>query len=145
MEKLKGKVAELTRQEWNDLGFYYSSNDDVKRWDLFGTTKGLERLSEELGHFTKKDEVYGAHEHLLPHWYLTIEFDESPDINKRGIVGRKQDLIILRDYIVKNIPSLSVDSSFSVHDCFDATSYEMYFHIQNDDFDPSSMDWQLQS
>lgn len=145
MEKLSGKVAEMTALEWKELGFFYSSDDVKKRWDLYGSLSGLAKLSEELSNFIKRDEKFGEHEHLLPHWYLTIEYDEAPDISKRGIVGRKHDLLKLRDYLNSISNNLSPQSCISIHSCFEKTSYEMYFHIENDDFDPSSMDWQLQS
>ena len=145
MEKLSGKVADMTAEEWKELGFFYSSDDDMKRWDLNGSLSGVARLSEELNNFSERDEVFGEHEHLLPHWYLTIEYDEVPDINKRGIVGRKLDLLKLRDYLISIPDNLSSQACFSIHSCFEKTTYEMYFHIENEDFDPSSMDWQLQS
>ena len=145
MEKLKGKVAKLTVEEWKELGFFYSSDDDKKRWDLYGSLSGVARLSEKLNSFLERDEKFGEHEHFLPHWYLTIEYDETPDIKKRGILGRKLDFLKLRDYLNSISNNFSSQSCVSIHDCFEETSYEMFFHIEDDDFDPSSMDWQLQS
>ena len=145
MEKLSGKVADMTRNEWKELGFFYYSDDSEKRWDLYGSQSGIVRLSEEISDFISRDEIFGEHQHLLPHWYLTIEYDEVPDINKRGIVGRKVDLLKVRDFLNSAQNNSSPRSCVAIHSCFDQTTYKMYFHIEQDDFDPSSMDWQLQS
>lgn len=145
MKKLSGKVAEMTREEWRGLGFFYSSDDNEKRWDLYGSQSGIARLTEEISTFISRDEIFGKHEHLLPHWYLTIEYDEVPDINKRGIVGRKVDLLKVREYLNSLQNNALTQSCVAIHSCFDQTTYKMYFHIEQDDFDPSSMDWQLQS
>lgn len=145
MNKLSGKVADLTRQEWQELGFFYDIDEDDSRWDLHGSKSGLLNLPKEIRAFTNKSEVYGEHEHLLPHWYLTISYDEVADINKRGIQGKKADLLALADYLEKTISSSTEKSTIEAHLCITPTNFKMLLHVHGDSFDPSSLDPQLQS
>lgn len=143
MEKLSSQAAAETRLEWQELGFFYNIDEVSEKWHLYGSLAGLMRLSEELSIFLDRKECIGEHEHLLPHWYLTIQYEDAADISKRGIVGTKDDLRRLKEYLMNLSQTLSVGDIAEIHSCFLNTSYQMLYHVKEDDFDPSSMDPQL--
>ena len=90
MERLSGRVAEVTRQEWRDLGFYYLSDDNTCEWHLYGSREGLLRLSEMLERYAA-DPMHAPspeHKHLGPHCYFTLTNGPGPRLDGRGIWGQ---------------------------------------------------------
>jgi len=145
MDKLTGKVAEMTRKEWRDLGFFYVSSESNKAWSLHGSQNGLLNLAGEIRTFCGKNEIFGEHEHLLPHWYLTLTFDEHLDINGRGIQGRKSDFLALASNIEKVLFDCKIGDTIDVSEFIDNSSYKMVLSICEAKFDPSTLDPQLES
>ncbi|MBH0014336.1 hypothetical protein I6F66_19895 [Pseudoalteromonas sp. NZS100_1] len=143
MNKLSPKLAEMTREEWRELGFYYIIDDDSKAWNLYGSVDGLSNFITEILKFTARDEVKGEHEHLLPHWYLTLQYDDGFDICERGILASKIELLIFIDILKQLLLKAKVGEIIGLHNHVKSASYRMYLHVKGADFDPSKLDPQL--
>lgn len=83
-------VVEFTREELNDLGFYYDYDEETKVWIIEGTRKGLIGFAQILKDYATKtrNEKLGEHDHLGPYMYLTIVTAELPRITDYGILVR---------------------------------------------------------
>ena len=107
MNKLSGKAAELTRQEWRDLGFYYISSTEQQKWILHGSKVGLLNLCKLVEEFAAKNHPLGEHDHLLPHWYLTLTSCDTFSINSRGISGTPKQLNEFAKIFTKSVQNSS--------------------------------------
>ena len=94
VEKLPQSLAERTREEWRELGFFYCRDDATKEWRLTGSPSDLLRFINLLREYAGKESnlMVGEHDHLGPHMYLTIQTAEEPDITDRAIYGRLPDI-----------------------------------------------------
>ena len=143
MNELSPKLAEMTREEWRELGFYYIIDNDSKAWNLYGSIDGLSNFITEILKFTERYEVKGEHEHLLPHWYLTLQYDDGFDICRRGLLASKTEFLIFIDILRLRLEEAEVGEIIGLHNHVKSTSYQMYLHIKGADFDPSILDPQL--
>lgn len=143
MDKLSGKAADLTRAEWRELGFYYVSHEGEKNWELHGSKNGLLKLCALIKKFADENRVYGDHEHLLPHWYLTLTAINSFTIDERGIGGTPEQLRNFANFFQSKVFSSKVGSTDSVSKETFSTDYSIEYTVQGDNFDPSSQDPQL--
>ncbi len=143
MNKLSGKAAELTKSEWRDLGFYYISHEDKRTWELHGSQKGLINLCSLLREFADADYKLCHHEHLLPHWYLTITLTDSFAINERGIEGTSRQLNEFADTLEHEFSEAVIHVISTISKCAYETEYKIEYTVHGDDFDPSLKDPQL--
>ena len=144
MEKLSGKVAEITRQEWQDLGFFYTLDKEQKSWHLTGDRVGLSNLAKAVLKFTDATiESSKDHEHLGPHWYLTISLDEKADINARGVWGTRVELESFAG-IVQNGIDENLSGTIDIACTYvPTTDWHFYLHVKEVAFDPWTLDPQL--
>ncbi|MBT1449790.1 hypothetical protein KJ365_02775 [Glaciecola sp. XM2] len=143
MNKLSDKIADLTREEWKNLGFYYISDQANEKWELHGSRTGLSNLCNLLRKFASENREYGDHEHLMPHWYLTFTSLEDFSINKRDIGGKPEQLMRFANFFEKEVSDCRQGATVTVpKDAFN-TDYEITFTVHRDNFDPSSKDPQL--
>ena len=146
MEKLTGRVAEMTRQEWREFGVYYISNDEARAWHLHGSKACLLQFAALL-------EKYGAnparaeeseHEHLGPHWYLTLTTYPEARLDGRGIWGKPTDFERLGHLLRDVVNSASPGQICRIREQYTPTAeYDLILHVETDSFDPSSLDPQL--
>lgn len=144
MEKLSEKGAEITRTEWRELGFFYESNEELKRWDLYGSKAGLGNLVKLLNQFALREESNGEHEHLGPHWYFTLTSSSSPMLDKRGVWGSPKDFKKLAKLIDSELSLYSVGECIEISDKFcGEAEFCIALHIKGEAFDSASLDQQL--
>lgn len=143
MDKLSGKVAEQTREEWRELGFYYISSEEQKTWTLHGSRKGLLNLSRLVKEFASLDLPFGTHKHLMPHWYLTLTSDDNFTVNSRGISGTPRQLNEFAEIFSKRVQQSSLGVSEYISAKILSSDYSIEFMVHGDSFDPSSKDPQL--
>jgi len=93
--------------------------------------------------FADENRVYGDHEHLLPHWYLTLTAIDSFTIDERGIGGTPEQLRNFANFFQSKVFSSKVGSTDSVSKETFSTDYSIEYTVQGDNFDPSSQDPQL--
>jgi hypothetical protein len=145
MEKLSGRVAEITRQEWRELGVHYSSDDNTKEWHLHGSKSGLIRFAKKLEWFARnQNRALSEHVHLGPHSYLTLTTWPEPRLDDRGIWGQPDDFDRLADIFVGVLDSSSPRQTHCIREQFASSAqYILVLHIEAESFDPASLDPQL--
>lgn len=143
MDKLSGKAAELTRQEWRDLGFHYVSNTEKQKWILHGSKSGLLNLCKLIEEFAARILQFGEHEHLMPHWYLTLTSSDSFSINSRGISGTPEQLNQFSKIFSQSVQASDLEiTSCLPKEVFDS-EYAIEYTVHGESYDPSSQDPQL--
>ena len=146
MEKLSGRVAEMTRQEWREFGVYYISDDEAREWHLHGSASGLVRLAEALQRYAG-DPNHAApfeHVHLGPHCYLTVTTWPEPRLDSRGIWGQLHDFERLAGTLRNLLVSSSPGQTHYIREQFvSSAEYSIVLHVESESFDPASLDPQL--
>ncbi len=146
MEKLSDRVAEMTRQEWRDFGVYYLSDDKAGEWHLHGGTSGLIRLVEALERYAGNPSraAPSEHEHLGPHWYLTLTTWPEPRLDARGIWGQPHDFERLAGILRGVLGASSPGQVHYIREQFAPSAhYSLILHVESESFDPASLDPQL--
>ncbi|TKB45295.1 Imm32 family immunity protein [Thalassotalea mangrovi] len=144
MDKLSGKLAELTSNEWRELGFFYTINETQSEWVLTGSKLGLKNFSDLLHQFSLKEESHGDHFHIEPHWYLTLTSSDEPMIDKRGVWGRPSDFSALAKLISDKLEISSPNDSIVIKNEYaPKAEYSLVIHVKKQDFDPATLDPQL--
>jgi len=144
MEKLSSRMADMTRQEWRDFGVYYISDDEAREWHLHGSTSGLVRLAEALERFARNPNraAPSEHEHLGPHYYLTLTTWPEPRLDDRGIWGQPHDFERLGG--IGLLGSSSPGQTHCIREHFAPSArYSLVLHVESESFDPASLDPQL--
>ncbi|WP_423201100.1 Imm32 family immunity protein [Corticibacter populi] len=146
MEKLSEPLAERTRQEWRDFGFYYISDAEALEWHLHGSKSGLLGLAEALDSYAgnSSNAVPSEHEHLGPHWYFTLTTWPESRLDGRGIWGQPRDFERLASLLREILDVATTGHTYIIRDQYvPSAEYALVLHIQQDSFDPASMDPQL--
>ena len=142
MDKTYDVIAE-TREEWNELVFFYDYNKDTKEWLLEGSREGLLQFSRILREYASKEsnKKLGEHDHLGPYSYLTIVTAELPGITDYGIFGSLINLSQLSDQLENGVKAaatgdiIKIDSEYS-----SSNEAVLIMKIRDDGFDPSEPD-----
>jgi hypothetical protein len=146
MEKLSDHAAEITRQEWRDFGLYYISDEASKEWHLHGSSLGLLGFTKILDSYATNPANVGQseHEHLGPHMYFTLTSWPVARLDDRGIWGLPQDFHRLANYLRIALASAMPDQVLLVKEQYTpAAEYVLFLHVEQDFFDPASLDPQL--
>lgn len=145
--KYSEEAKKNTIQEWRDLGFYYETDDVNKKWIIKGDKKGLLSFVSFLISYSKdkKLDKISEHKHYGPYDYLKfITWDEAL-IQHDGIYGKLRDFIMLADLVNTKLSENISENKFSIKNEYSENSlYALEFIIENDGFDPSSADCNLQ-
>ena len=144
--KLSEKGKELTRREWREFGVYYRSDESTCEWHLHGNREGFGQLAGYIEAFAKGrcQEDEQAHEHLGPHWYLTLEGWHVPRLDKRGIWGTPDDLERIATMIRAGTNRAQDGSSVCIGEEYASNAeYVLVMHVEPDSFDAASLDPQL--
>ena len=146
MEKLSDRAADMTRQEWRDFGLYYISDKNSKEWHLHGSKSGLLGFTKILDSYAANatNVVQSEHEHLGPHMYLTLTTWPSARLDDRGVWGPPQDIHRLASQLNDALASARPGQMLQVKEQYTpAAEYALCLHVEQDSFDPASLDPQL--
>lgn len=146
MDKLSPKVAEMTRREWRDLGFFYSSDDEAREWRLTGSKEGLLRFADSLDAYATDPRFadQSEHNHFGPHMYLKVMTWPDAGIDGRSIHGTQEDLRRLAVLVRQKLSAAHAGEAVSVGSDYAANAeYKIVFRVKEQDFDPASEDPQL--
>jgi hypothetical protein len=146
MDKLSPKVAEMTRREWRDLGFFYFSDDDAREWQLTGSKDGLLRFADSLDAYALDPQFadQSEHDHFGPHMYLKVMTWPDAGIDGQSIRGTQEDIQRLAALIRQKLSVAHVGEVVALGREYVADAeYEIVFRVKDDDFDPASEDPQL--
>lgn len=140
---LSERAKEVTCHEWRELGFYYDSDEEKKKWRVIGAKKGLHRFSELLRQYAKNkgNREISEHENFGPYSYLEIGTWNEPEITEHWIAGPLESLMMLAETIDEAVIKHEIGQSFSLRQAFSPSSpYDLELEIRSENFDPVSED-----
>ena len=147
MKHLSPKLAEQTRQEWREFGFFYSIDDERKEWQLTGSRAGLLKfVAMLLGYASNsRNDVLSEHDHLGPHMYLELMTWSEPGIDGHSIHGTLPDIARLAQLVEAKLAKASPGDSFGVREEYaPGAGYSLILRVKEDGFDTSTEDPQLE-
>ena len=134
---------QATREEWQNLGFFYETKTDPPCWHIVGSIDGLSNFPLILDLYSRdsRNRALSEHAHYGPYMYLKVETAESPEIDNRSIRGSLDDLLRLRDLITAQLQQAQHGDSFIVgREYSHLVTYPLHFEVREDGFDPASAD-----
>jgi hypothetical protein len=146
MENLSALVAQATRREWRELGFYYLCNEQEQAWHLHGSRAGLLTFADRLEDYARSSahSQPSEHEHLGPYFYLTLTTWPESLIDDRGVWGSSADFQRLATMIREACRSAASRQTYRIRERYTAdAAYALLLHFHPDAFDPASLDPQL--
>ena len=145
---LKEKMNQQTRTQWRELSFYYDQAEDKSKWLFLADKKGLLRLVDLLKEYARDPECnnLSAHEHYGPYMYLEIITALEPQITSHAISGSVSDILKLGELIEQRVLDSKPGDIFMIDKEYSNNNQAiMLFRVQEDNFDPSSVDPALSS
>jgi hypothetical protein len=137
---------EQTVKEWNQLGFYYEYDKDLKQWRFLGSKIGLLNLSIFIKSYAANllNKEVSEHTHIGPYSYLKIMTWQEPTITDNYIGGTLNDLLKLGDIITEKVSAAKAGQVFKIKDEYSQKSTStLLFMVMADDFAPSSIEFDL--
>ena len=141
-------IEEMLKREWRELGVYYETDNVTNEWKFYGDRKGIENFKTIIKEYCDKKENYqvSEHIHLGPYSYLKIMTWDKPFISTDVIAGTTGDLKKLSELIKTKLKNTKTGESFSIDKEFgDDNKAKITMHVMADNFDPVTMDDQLNS
>lgn len=134
---------EIDRNEWINLGFYYSYSKALRRWEFTGDKTGLRNFYQKLLAYANSPANYqlSEHIHLGPYAFLKIVTWDRPVINKDGFYGGLDDLKRLANIFVTKLDSTTENKSFTIDkDYSEKNEASLMVNVKEEGFDPSALD-----
>jgi hypothetical protein len=141
------KINEMLKREWRELGFYYVIDKESREWKIFGDKNGIENLQAIIKEYCNNTRNFqiSEHIHLGPYSYIKIMTWDRPLITTEFIAGTIEDLKILNKLINENLENTKIGDSFVIDKEFgEENKAKISISIMSDNFDPATMDEQLQ-
>ena len=132
-----------TKIQWRELGFYYDVDLDSSTWVIRGSKRGIMKFADFIEDYAKnpRNQTEREHIHLLPYRYLSITTWKERMLTKDGIAGSTEDLLYFANILKQELSKSDEKKYFEVGEGYASNSaYKFSFYIENDDFDPSSLD-----
>lgn len=140
------QTKKLTIEEWRQLGYHYSKDDEQKKWMITGSPFGIKTFCKHLKDYAlnPKNISKSEHEHYGPYSYLEIMTWNRPGMDKHSIFGTLEDINGLADLINKQVDDSSINEVIIIKEEFAQDSeYSMEIFIKEYGYDPSTSDIQL--
>jgi hypothetical protein len=135
---------ENTIREWNQLGFYYEYDKDIKQWRFLGSKVGLERFAVSIKSFSEDivNSNISEHVHYGPYNYLKVMTWGEPCVTQDYIGGTQNDLLKLSHILTDKLALYSIGQAFVIKEEYSMTSTSsLLFIIMSDDFTPSFIEF----
>jgi len=139
-------MKEPTRQEWQELGFFYDRDDSAKEWLIVGSRAGLLRFADLLRRYAAnpRNEMKSEHEHYGPYMDLEIMTWTEAGMDDHAIHGSVRDLIRLASLIEGKVATLQSGERARIREEFSPRAlYSLVLDLRGDSFDPASADGNL--
>ncbi len=136
-------VNKKTREEWQELGFFYNPDDDAKVWKFIGSRKGLLSFPDTLRAYVAdpRNALESEHEHYGPYMYLKVVTWPKAGFDNDAIRGPLADLARLAALFEAKLANAQPGSAVRIHDEFAADSpYSLVLEVREDSFDPATAD-----
>jgi hypothetical protein len=133
----------VTRQEWQELGFFYARDDQSKIWKLTGSRSGLLKFRDALLAYVAdpRNTQKSEHEHYGPYMYLEIMTWPEAGFDEHAIRGSLPDLKRLAGIVEKKLAEAKPGDMVRIQNEFAASSpYALILEVQHDGFDPAEAD-----
>ena len=132
-----------TREDWRELGFFYSRDDEAREWRLVGSRSGLLRFRDLLLAYVDdpSNALHSEHEHYGPYMYLEVMTWPSAGFDEHAIRGTLEDLARLAALVDSKLSTVSPDSTVHIGTEFAENSpYTLVLDVRDEGFDPSAAD-----
>lgn len=139
-------LNELTRSEWESLGFFYDYDDTSGTWLVRAPRRGMDRLCEELRRYASdpRNAKISEHEHYGPYSYLKFVTWTEPKVVADGIYGRVQDFDRLAGIVATAIMSAKPGDRVRIDETYGtANEARLELLLEPDNFEVSSADLAL--
>lgn len=139
----KFNFDELDKKEWVKLGFYYSYNKEVRRWEFTGDKVGLRNFYSEILAYvnSQTSNQLSEHVHLGPYAFLKIVTWDRPVINQDGFYGSLNDLKRLASIFITNLDLTTENGSFIIDKEYsEKNEASLIVNVKEKGFDPTSLD-----
>jgi hypothetical protein len=146
MEKLSPKAAEMTRREWQALGFFYVSDNVSKKWQLTGSKSGLIGFANSLEAYASDPNLArkSEHEHFGPHMYLKVMTWPDAGIDGKSIRGTQEDIRKLATLIKEKLSVAQPGEEVTLGaEYVEESEYKLVLRVRDESFDPATEDPQL--
>lgn len=132
-----------TREEWQDLGFFYDVDDSIKSWRLMGSKSGLAGFASTLRAYcaNPRNATLSEHDHYGPYMYLKVMTWRDAGIDRNSVHGTLDDLIRLAELMdTALMHALPGDTIHLGRQYVPDAEYDLLLMIEHDDFDPAIAD-----
>jgi hypothetical protein len=137
------ELHELTRAEWEALGFFYDYDESQRAWLIRASRKGIDRLCAELRRYDAdpRNATVSEHEHYGPYSYLKFVTWTEAKIVPDGIYGQVGDFTRLAEAIGHLVANAEVGDRIRIDEVYSKAS-EVGFDLllESDDFEAASAD-----
>jgi hypothetical protein len=135
-----------TREEWQELGFFYDRDDIAAEWIIVGSRAGLKRFSALLREYVAdpSNAMQSEHEHYGPYLYLEVMTWTNAGMDDHSIHGTLQELEQLAKLVDDRTAMLRPGERTRICEEYSPTcKYGLVLDLREDGFDPATLDGNL--
>ncbi len=137
------ELNEQTKDEWQELGFFYDYDENASCWRFVGSRQGLLKFCDILNGYAsdERNAPLSEHEHFGPYWYLKLITWTEPIITPHDIRGTFEDFRRLSKLTRQKLENASVGDKVVIDVEYSSENEaKMLFEIEADDFDAAKAD-----
>jgi len=139
------RIAEMERDGWRELGFWYDCQMPEKRWLFRADRKGIAAFAAEVRSFASEATEPGEHTHLGPFSNLRLICAEKREVTWRGIAGRREDFEALAAELEHCAQKAAKGERVLAESWASGDSYRLMLLVEEDGFDPGAADQSAES
>jgi hypothetical protein len=135
-----------TRQEWQELGFFYELDESSKDWIIIGSRAGLASFSALLRAYVAdpRNAMQSEHEHYGPYHYLEVMTWTEAGMDDHSIHGTLLDLERLAKLVDERAAVLRPGERTRIREDYAPNAkYGLVLNLREDALDPATMDESL--
>ena len=134
---------DATRNEWQELGFFYSQDVPTRVWRFVGSRTGLLRFAALLENYATdpRNKMISEHEHYGPYMYLKVMTSLEPGIDDHSIHGPLADLQQLGRIVEDKLQTATSGHIVELGKEYAAnTDWLLRFEVKEEGCDPAEYD-----
>lgn len=135
-------IANLAREGWRELGFWYDCQMSERRWVFRADRNGIAAFAAEVRRFTASPEAgeVGEHAHLGPFSNLRLMCANKREVTWRGIAGRREDFEELAAELDQRAQKGAAGEHALAESWSSGDSYRLVLLVEEEGFDPGAAD-----
>ena len=137
------KWKQSAREEWRELGFHYSLDEEAKTWTLTGSREGLLKFRDALLGYVSNpaNAMLSEHDHFGPYMYLKVMTWSEAGFDADSMRGSLEDLRRLAHLIEAGVAAGQIGKSVRIQEEYATdSSFALMLDLREDGFDPASAD-----